>query len=54
MKSLAPLLYEIYHFNGSHFEKFYFIKIAQGWQLHTHQDIIMMVSNMNIQTKELY
>ena len=31
---------------------FELIKIAQGLQFHTHMDIIMGVSNMNIQIKK--
>ena len=41
--------------DGGHFGFFDFIKIAQGWQLHTHLDIIMGMPDMNNQKrKKLY
>ena len=38
--------------DGGHFGFFDFIKIAQGWQLHTHLDIIMGIPDMNNQKRK--
>ena len=41
--------------DGGHFGFLDFIKIAQGWQLHTRLDIIMGMPDMNNQKrKKLY
>ena len=43
------------HRDGGHFGFFNFIKIAQGWQLHTRLDIIMGMPDMsNQKRKKLY
>ena len=38
--------------DGGHFGFFDFIKIAQGWQLHTRLDIIMGMPDMSNQKRK--